>query len=56
MSKKRKPSNNSVPMTSRKLEALVKQMHRIRNDGDVSSFTMRELETMRDELLAEING
>jgi hypothetical protein len=53
MSKKNK---TVVSLASRKLEAIVGQIARTKDADGTASFSMRELETMRDELLAEING
>lgn len=56
MSRKLKVAKVPVDMNSKKLEAVVRQIERVRNGDKLKSFTVRELEAMRDELLVEING
>ena len=53
MSKKQKPVQ--VSLANRKLETIMKQIARIQRSEDTSTFKMKELEAMRDELLVEIN-
>lgn len=56
MSRKLKPSKNAAPLVSRKLEAIVRQIARVESGEDTSSFTIKELKAIRDELLVEANG
>ena len=51
-----KKTKSVVTIASRKLEAIVGQIARTKDSKGTASFTMKELETMRDELLVEING
>lgn len=44
-----------VPMAARKLESIVKQIARIKSGESTSTFTMHELNAMREGLLAELN-
>ena len=51
-----KNTKSVVTMASRKLEAIVGQIARTKGSKGTASFTIKELEAMRDELLVEING
>lgn len=55
MSKKNKPLKIVASIVDRKLEAVIRQIARVRN-GENSSFTVKELESFKEELLAKING
>ena len=55
MSKKNKPLKVVASIADKKLEAIIKQIARVK-EGESSSFTVKELESFKEELLAEING
>lgn len=55
MSRKHKDINTE-PMAARQLEAIVRQIARVKNGEKPISFTLNELDLMREDLLVELNG